>query len=356
MRRPFGTALILAFLIAFLPLALFPAYARDPASIPLPGADLRARVEARLERERTTLRESIGHYALIYDVSQEELHHFMAQIFPRREGPDIVMAGLGGIELHGGAVLELVATLWRPNGRKAHLSDAFPFAWSQGAVALSEIYASLRMQVFLPVPGVDTEEIDGQLPTSPELPRTRMQHEINGKLDATELDAYNALGLFLDYESDVHATWTNRLGQRLSVATLLDSTWNHYILRRSAEEEFADHSYLHLVELLLAYNRGLDDRARRDPNLLKRRLLSVELERKDYGGYEASEALGHYVESLGTLLAEPGVTFTVAEMMTVRRWLRELETNWLTDIGEVPLEHLTHLRRGLARIEATTGP
>ena len=159
MQRPPGTTALLA----LLPLTLFPACSPELASAPLPGADLRARVEVRLERERATLRESIGHYALAYDdLSQEELHHFMAQIFPRREGPDIVMAALGGIELHGGGVLELIATLWRPNGRKAKLSDAFPFTRNHGAVALREIYASLRMQVFLPVPGIDTEAIDGQ--------------------------------------------------------------------------------------------------------------------------------------------------------------------------------------------------
>ena len=133
---------------------------------------------------------------------------------------------------------------------------------------------------------------------------------------------------------------------------ILESTWDHYIVSRSAEREFADHSYLHLVELLLDYNRRLDVGARRDPNSLKQRLLSVELEREDYGGYDASEALGHYVESLGFLLAEPAVTWTRIEKRKVREWLRDLETVRLIEIDNAPVEHLAHLLPGLVRIEA----
>jgi hypothetical protein len=351
MRRARSTAALLALLLSISG-ALLSACSRESPCAPLPGADLRARVEARLESERAALRESLGHYALVHDVDPEELHHFTAQIYPRRDGPDIVMGGLGGIELHGGGVLALIATLWRPNARPAELSDAFPFAWSKRAVPLREIYDSLRMQIFLPVPGIDTEAIDGQLPTAPELPRTRMQHAVDGRLGVTELDAYNALALLVRYEADPDAAWTTRLGQRLSTASLLDSTWDHYVLPRSAEQEFGDHSYLHLVEILLAYDRRADAEAPRDPNALKQRLLSVELEREAYGGYEASEALGHYVESLGLLLAEPGVTWTKAERAKVCSWLRDLETVRLAEIDDAPVQHLAHLRRGLAQIHA----
>ena len=349
MERPLLTAAFLG-LLCLMPFALLSSC--SPAPTPLPGSDLRARANARLESEDALLRESLGHYALVHDVSQAELHRFLAQIYPRRDGPDIVMAALGGIELHGGGVLELIATLWRPNGRAAELSDAFPFASRARALPLREIYDSLRRQVFLPVEGLDSEERDGQLPASPTLARTRMQHAINGSLEETELDAYNALALLLRYEDDLRATWTNRLGQPLSVAHLLDSSWDHYLVPRSAEDEYSDHSYLHLVELLLAYNRRLDANTRRDPNELKQRLLSVELERRDYGGYEASEALGHYVESLSFLLAEPGIAWTKAEKEKVRAWLEDLETVRLVDVRQAPVQHLAHLTRGLERIEA----
>jgi hypothetical protein len=55
----------------------------------------------RLAEDREILQASIGHLALVEDVSQAELHRFMAQIYPIQGGPDIVMAALGGIELHG---------------------------------------------------------------------------------------------------------------------------------------------------------------------------------------------------------------------------------------------------------------
>ena len=351
MQRPLRTAAPLGLLL-LIPLALFSACTPEPACTPLPGTQLHARAEARLASERAALRESVGHYALVDELEPQQLQRFMAQIYPRREGPDIVMAAPGGIELHGGGVLELLATLWRPNGRPAELSDAFLFVLNGSTVPLRELYDSLRRQIFLPLPGIDTEEIDGQLPTSPELPRTRLQYVQNGQLETTELDAYNALRLLLRYEGDLNTEWTNRLGQPISAAILLDSAWDHYVVPRSAEAEFADHSYLHLVELLLAYNQRLGVKARRDPNQLKQRLLSVELEREDYGGYQASEALGHYVESLGLLLAEPDVTWTNAEQAKVCAWLRDLETARLAAVDAVPVQHLAHLLRGLTLIEA----
>lgn len=333
-------------------LFLLQACTPERPSAPLPGTNLRARLAARLENERPDLRQSLGHYGLVYDVSQEELHQFMAQIYPRHDGPDIVMAALGGIELHGGGVLELIATLWRPNGRSAELSDAFPFASTGRAVPLQEIYDSLRMQIFLPLPTSDAEEIAGQLPTSPTLPRMRIQHATHGRLEETELDAYNALDLLVRYEKDLHKTWLNRVDQRISAAALLESSWNHYLVPRSAKDEFSDHSYLHLVEILLAYNRRIDADLRHDPNDLKRRLLNVELERREYGGYEASEALGHYVESVGFLLAEPRIIWTESERTKLIAWLRDLEEVRLREIEEAPVQHLAHLLRGLDRIES----
>ena len=172
------------------------------------------------------------------------------------------------------------------------------------------------------------------------------------KRQISELDAYNALALLVRYEDDLRAQWTNRLGQRLNTQLLLDNTWDHYLVPRSADEEFADHSYLHLVEILLAYNSRLGAGERRDPNSLKQRLLSVELERREFGGYDASEALGHYVESLGFLLAESDVAWSKAEKAKVLEWLRELETVRFREIDGVPLQHLSHLLLGLRSVES----
>jgi len=66
----------------------------------------------------------------------------------------------------------------------------------------------------------------------------------------------------------------------------------------------------------------------------------------------ASEALGHYVESLGLLLAEPGVSWTKADKTKVCAWLRDLETARLAEVDAVPVQHLAHLVSGLTQIEA----
>lgn len=125
------------------------------------------------------------------------------------------------------------------------------------------------------------EEGPGPLPTSAGLPRMRVEHADRGRLETTELDAYHALGLLIRYEEDLHAPWTNRLGQKISAADLLDYSWDYYLIARNAEAEFADHSHLHLVEILLAYNARLDRGSRRDPNQLKQRFLLIELERRE---------------------------------------------------------------------------
>ena len=262
MQRLTGTAALLG-LLGF---GLLPACGPEPAPAPLAGGELRSRTEARLAAGHAELRKSIGHYGLVSEVSPEELRAFMTQIFPRREGPDIVMSGFGGIELHGGGVLEIVASLWRPEGRRAQLSDRYPFVTAKNPVPLQEIYDSLQRQIFLPVPGVDAEAIAGQLPDVPMLARTRMRHRANGPPETSELDAFSALTLMLRYEADLDRSWTNRLGQRLSTRTLLDAAWDHYLLPRNAEQEFGDHSHLHLVEILLAYNQRLPPgRAARTP-------------------------------------------------------------------------------------------
>ena len=140
---------------------------------PVAGGELRARVEARVLQEQVPLRESIGHYGLLFDVDQEHLGRFMRQIVLRRGGLDIVPGSQYSLELHGGGVLGILVDYWRPHGRPPQLEDRFPFSWSTRPIALAEIYQSHRKQIFLPVPGLTTDEIDGQIPDSPQLPRMR---------------------------------------------------------------------------------------------------------------------------------------------------------------------------------------
>jgi hypothetical protein len=338
--KPWLVALIAALLLAC---------REETPPPPVAGAELRTRAETRLLKERAELRKSIGHYGLVFDVEQEEIRRFLAQIWLRRDGSDIVMGGVHGVELHGGGVLGLIAEYWRPDSRRPRLSDRYPFSWSRSPVALEEIYQSHRNQIFLPVPGLTMDGIDGQLPASPQLPRMRFQHAAQGRPEISEADSYTFLGMLLAYEPDRAATWTNRLNQRMSVDSLLRNAWDHYAVQRTAREEFDDHSYLHLVEVLLAFHRTRE--SQRDPNEIKQRFLSTELRRTEFGGYEASEALGHYVESLGLLLSGPDIAWSDDEKQQVRDWLEDLETNRLREVEGLPVRHLAHLVRGLRLVE-----
>jgi hypothetical protein len=329
--------------------ALLLACREEAPPPPVAGAELRARAETQLLKQREALSESIGHYGLVFDVEQDELQRFLAQIWLRRDGSDIVMGSVDGVELHGGGVLGLIAEYWRPDSRRPRLSDRYPFSWSRGPVALEEIYQSHRNQIFLPVPGLTMDGIDGELPGSPQLPRMRFEYAARGGLETSEADSYTFLGLLVAYEPDRAATWTNRLNQRLSVDSLLRNAWDHYVVHRNAKEEFDDHSYLHLMEILLAYQRTGE--LQRDPNEIKQRFLTTELRRTEFGGYEASEALGHYVESLGLLLTEPNIAWSDDEKRQVRDWLDDLETKRLREVEGLPVRHLAHLARGLRLVE-----
>jgi hypothetical protein len=317
---------------------------------PVAGAELRARVEARVLEERSLLDESIGHCGLLFDVEQEHLARFMERIVLRRGGRDIVPGSQTSLELHGGGVLGILVDYWRPHGRPPRLEDRYPFSWSTAPVALAEIYRSHQNQIFLPVPGLPTDEIDGQIPDSPQLPRMRFRFEKHSSsFETTEVDSYTFLRILLEYEPDLGATWSNRLNQRLSVDLLLRNTWARYVSSQSAEAEFEDHSYLHLVELLLAFSRHRD--VQLDSNQVKRRFLSVELGRTEFGGYEPAEALGHYTDSLGFLLGSPEITWSADEKRQVRNWLEDLERNRLREVRGLPIAYLTHLLRGLRTIE-----
>lgn len=322
----------------------------DAPPQPVAGTELRTRVEAKLATEREALRESFGHYALVYEVSQEELHHFMAQILLRRgEGGDTVPGSVHGLELHGGAVLGLLLDYWRPSSRRPELSDRYPFSWARSPVALAQLYDSHRKQIFLPVPG-STQPIDAILPASPQLARMRFRtRSATGATETSERDSFAFLGALLAHEPDLGTPWSNHLNQRLSAHLLLRNAWDHYLEGSSAEVEATDPSYLHLVEVLLAYSRHPD--VALEPSAIKERFLSRELRRRKFGGYEPSEALGHYADSLGFLLEDRRIGWRADERQQVREWLDYLENDPFRTLDGLPLAHLTHLLRGLRTLD-----
>jgi hypothetical protein len=163
-----------------------------------------------------------------------------------------------------------------------------------------------------------------------------------------ESDAYKFLGLLVAHQEDPAATWTNHLHQTLSVDLLLRNTRDYYLTNRTTAGELADHSNLHLVEVLLAW-----DRRRGEPHgadAIKRRFLEVELARTRFEGEDGSEALAHYVQSLGRLVADPRVSWQPDEKRRVKGWLRKLEREHFQDLEAARLEHLAHLLKGLRLI------
>ena len=94
-------------------------------------------------------------------------------------------------------------------------------------------------------------------------------------------------------------------------------------------------------------------RARRDPGRDLDALKSRFLERDLGGGLppqDAAEVLGHAVESLGLLLAEPTLTWTSQERSRARAWLTGLETGTFADLSAIPVNRLAHVARGLALV------
>jgi hypothetical protein len=316
----------------------------------VPGLRLAERLEAHMAARQSRLRwESLGHYALIAEVEQADLLRWTEPVSFWR-GEDGLVVGVGDtVELHGGALLHFLFQHWRPDARRpAAPSDRFPFRHNGESVALADLYASHRSQIFLPVPGIAPAEIRGQLPGSPQLARMRfLVPDGDGVPRGVERDAYSFLGLLIAREKDFAASWTNRLGQPLSVDLLMEQAAGRYLSERSAQAERSDHSQLHLIELFLAHHRRASSRpgaaVRVDPDEIKRRFLTVELERRDAD----DESLAHYVESLGLLFAEPAVTWNADERERARSWLRGVEASRFRDLAAVDADYLAHLLRGL---------
>jgi hypothetical protein len=317
----------------------------------LPGLDLAARTEVQLRERATQLRrESLEHYALLHPVEEADLLRWTAPLAVRADGDAFVLAVDVTPELHGGGVLDVLFRHWRPEGRAARPEDAYPFRG--GDVALGAILAGHRLQVLLPVPGRPAEAIAGALPDPPQLPRVRFFARTPGAVPV-ERDAYALLRVLVARETDFATTWRNHVGQTLSVDLLMEHTWARYGGARGVEDERADHSYLHLVEVLLAYRAAARRRGAQellDANAIKRRFLDVELARPPAGVDD--EALAHYVESLGRLLADPDVDFDAGDRARVRRWLRELEEVRFADVEAVDGIFLAHLATGLRLIAA----
>ncbi|MCP3984537.1 MAG: hypothetical protein GY723_09105 [bacterium] len=333
-------------LLSALTLASAMANARENPLADFPGMQLHARLEAYMESRKEPLAEAPTHYGLLFEIEQPDLEAFMKQIHSHQDGDGIVLGVVHGAEMHGGGLLAFLLDYWKPSSRAARLEDRFWFEASRRRVRLRAIYQGYKRQIFLPVPEVKAAEIDGRIPTSAQLPRMRFRYWTSKQF--VETDAYKFLQLLIAHERDPDSTWLNHSSQKLSMDRLLRNARVYYLENRNTDAELSDHSHLHLVELLLAFDRRAGPE--QDPNEIKQRFLEVELARRRFEGDDGSEALGHYAESLGLLLDDAHVTWQPEEKKQVKDWLRKLERDHFHDLDAVPLQHLSHLLKGLRGI------
>ena len=325
---------------------------REPTGGDDPARHLAERHEQHLpEREAELRRESFEHYALIHEVEDADVRRWLAPVSIRPDGDSVVLGVDGVPELHGAGILAFLLEHWRPQGRAATPADRFFF---QGrGLALATLYAGHRKQVFLPVPGRPFEAIAGALPDAPQLARMRFPAPAPGA-QPVERDAYSFLRLLVAREDDLAAPWVNGAGQHLAVDLLLQQAWGSYLAEPNTAAEAADHSRLHLVEILLAYSRRRPDAGaagvRLEPNAIKARFLEVALAPPD--AEVDDEHLAHHVESLGWLVSDPRVAWEPAERIQVQAWLRHLDAERFRDLGAVEARYLTHLWKGLRMIRA----
>jgi len=301
-----------------------------PAARPsLPGRALLERVERQLEADRARLASSPGHYGLVFPIAPAELSSFMEQIRVYGDAREVVLGSDHGFESHGGGILALLLDHWRPEGRAAELGDRYPFAGRASGVALATIYASHLRQVVVPETG---------------LPRIRFGVSgALGPIAPVETDAYSLLRLLATRVPDLDARWETFAGQETSADALLARVREHYLAGHDAPGEPADHSELHLVEILLAAGARTGD----DPEPVKRRFLAAELARRVFDDEIRNERLGHYAESLGLLVADPRVRWSDAERERVREWLGWLEATQFWNPADAAPRELAHLLRGL---------
>jgi hypothetical protein len=311
-------------------LAATAALACAPPREPLPGQELLARVEARLERERAALRPMLDHYGLVFPVAPGELGAFMRQIRVHGEGDDLALGTEFGPESHGGGLLRLLFDHWRPEGRAARLDDAYRFEPDGRALALVRLVEAQRRQLALPEAG---------------LPRVRFRFALpGGPPRDVDLDAWKLLGVLIEQEPDPARAWTNRVGETLSLARLMERVRAHYLAREAPASDPPDHSELHLVELLAAYGRELEP--------VRARFLAADLAQHALAPADASFLLGHTAQALGSLLAAPSLRWSDDDARRVRAWLARLEAERFRDVEREDLESLCHLAKGLRDVRA----
>jgi hypothetical protein len=304
----------------------------EPPGEPLPGRALAARVERQLEADRGRLALSPSHEALVFPLEQRELLAFMDRVRVWGDDREVVLGTDRGFESHGGGLLALLLDHWQPDGHPAWLDDRFPFR--SGPVALAAIYASLLRQVVLPETG---------------LPRVRFGG--SGALAGmrpVETDAYSLLRILAVRATDLDARWETFAGPETSAAELLDRAREVYLAGTDSPGEPADHSELHLVEVLLAASA----RQGRDPEPVKGRFLAHELARADFEPETRTLLLAHYAESLGLLAADDRLAWSDDERRRVRGWLARLEAEGFLRPHEVAPRELAHLLRGLRLVHA----
>ena len=172
-----------------------------------------------------------------------------------------------------------------------------------------------------------------------------------GGVISQESDAYSFLRLLAEREGDLSRSWVNRLGQTLSADLLLSQAWQRYVARSETDDELAEHSNLHLVEVLLAYSRrrAPSGAPALDPNEIKRRFLAVELRRTDFSRDDWNLRVGHYLESLGDLLEDARVAWSAEEKRQLRDWLRRLDR---ASEHALAGEEVAHFVKGLRAIAA----
>jgi hypothetical protein len=320
--------------IALLALAAALGCTREAPRDDFPGMRLLARVEARLEREKSALEPMLDHYGLLFPVTQAELHAFMQRIRLHGDGADLVLGTEFGPESHGGGLLRLLFDDWRPDGRAPRLADRFRFEPDGSEVELARLYRAYQQQLVLPGPE-----------DALALPRLRFGFRLpGGPLRELELDAYKFLSLLIELEPDRGRSWTNRLGQELSADVLLRRVRLHYLAGAAPYADPPDHSNLHLVELLVAFGGELGP--------VQQHFLASELAQRDFEPQDRTFLLSHYAESLGHLLDAGSLAWSEADRQRAKRWLAELEAERSRDVDAVDLESLCHLAKGLRSVRA----
>jgi len=319
--------------LALAALAVALGCARDAPRDDFPGMRLLARVEARLAREQPDLAPMLDHYGLVFPVTQPQLLAFMGQIRVHGDGDDLVLGTEFGPESHGGGLLRLLFDEWRPDGRAPRLSDRFAFAGA-GPVELGRLYRAYQRQLFLPGPG-----------GAPRLPRMRFGFQLpGGPRRDLELDAYKFVSLLIELEPDPARRWTNRIGQELSVASLMEQVRGVYLASAAPVTDPPDHSNLHLVELLARFGADLGP--------VQRHFVATELAQRELAPGDRDFLLSHQAESLGRLLDVAGLAWSADDGLAVRRWLAVLEDERFRDVEAIDAESLCHLAKGLRSVRA----